>query len=265
MGSLNDLDKRFNYRKNRNEGTLIAYFPLGEPKFDALEMAKTYFENGVDVLETGFPVINPFLDGKVISNSMKRILNAGFSADCFFEKLALIKKNIPNVSIEVFSYSQIFQIVEKRTFYSYCTKASVDSILITDSTPALKKELDENLPVNLYNLRFIPFNYTEENIAEGVDKGKGYIFYQAVNGTTGSRKKLNEKLLGNIRELKKEIRTTPLCPGFGISTQSHCREIMTAGADGVVIGSLMVDTVVNHGLGEIGKLIKIMREGLVKG
>jgi tryptophan synthase alpha chain len=61
-------------------------------------------------------------------------------------------------------------------------------------------------------------------------------------GVTGSRDKLSDVVEGLIGKLKK-LTSVPICVGFGISRPEHATAIVRAGADGVIIGSKIVNLI----------------------
>ena len=138
---MNLIDLKFERLKAKGEGALISYFPLGEIGFDTMDMAKTYIENGVDILEIGFPVRNPYLDGEVISNSMARILSKGFDAYWYFNEIRKIRNEFKTQPIEVFGYNQIFDQIEMKDFLVLCERSGVDSILIVGTDSGGMKKL----------------------------------------------------------------------------------------------------------------------------
>lgn len=260
---MNNMDLRFATLKKEGKGALIAYFPLGEPGINSLEMAKTYFDNGVDILEIGFPVANPFSDGRVVTDSMARILGSGFEVEWFFEQINEINNKIPEISLEIFGYTQLFDKVSRENFCRYCQQSKTDAILITDADKQLQRNLDVELPQNIYNLRFMPYDYTKEDVLDAAANAKGFVFYQAVTGATGTREKLDKELEEKVKYLKSEINNIPICPGFGISTPKHCTDIMKMGAEGVIIGSLVVDSIIKDGLKKTGQLLRTLKNSLI--
>ena len=171
---------------------------------------------------------------------------------------------MPEVSLEVFGYSQLFQSVKKEDFYDLCKKSGVDSVLIADSDHRLRHEMDQELPKDIYNLRFMPFHYKENDLEDAERNAKGYIFLQATGGVTGTRESLDERLGFKVDELKRRLPECRICPGFGIYTEAHCKSIMAMGGDGVIIGSLVVDSIYKHKLQETGKLLKRLKTSLKK-
>jgi tryptophan synthase alpha chain len=64
----------------------------------------------------------------------------------------------------------------------------------------------------------------------------GFIYTVSLLGTTGERAALSDTVKPLIARLK-SLTDKPICVGFGISTPQHAKEIASAGADGVIIGS----------------------------
>ncbi|WES35966.1 tryptophan synthase subunit alpha [Ruminiclostridium papyrosolvens DSM 2782] len=259
---MNLLDVKFSKLKKKNEGALIAYFPLGEVGFNTIELARTYIDNGVDILEIGFPVETPYLDGKVVSDSMKRILNNDFEVQGFFDEIKKIRREFKDQPLEVFAYTSVFEQISMEDFLSLCENSGVDSVLFVGADNLKMKELSTVIPPSIYNLWFVPYNYSEDYINEVKDSAKGYIFLQATDGVTGARNELESGLKDIIRETKKKLDNIPICPGFGISNADHCKQIKEMGADGVIIGSSLLKFLVTHSLEETGSFIKELKSAL---
>ena len=260
---MNLIDLKFERLKTKGEGALIAYFPLGEIGFDTMDMAKTYIENGVDILEIGFPVRNPYFDGEVISNSMARILSKGFDVYWYFNEIRKIRNEFKTQPIEVFGYNQIFDQIEMKDFLVLCERSGVDSILIAGTDSGGMKKLDDSVPASIYNLKFVPYNYTEDHIEEAKATAKGYIFLQATDGVTGARDEVDSRLEEKINDLKQKFVNIPICPGFGISSSSHCKLIRKMKGDGVIVGSYLVSHLITHSLQDTGELIKKLKSSLI--
>lgn len=78
----------------------------------------------------------------------------------------------------------------------------------------------------------------------------GFIYYVSREGVTGVR----DQVAGNIAEAVARIRkhtTLPVAVGFGIGTRAQVAQV-AAEADGVVVGSALVNCIRDH-LGERGK------------
>ena len=72
----------------------------------------------------------------------------------------------------------------------------------------------------------------------------GFIYYVSREGVTGERSELAQNLQSAVKEIKKHT-DLPICVGFGISTAAHVKAIGEI-ADGVVVGSALVNVVAAH-------------------
>ena len=82
-----------------------------------------------------------------------------------------------------------------------------------------------------------------------------------INGITGVRDSFAEELEQHFR-LIKQFSNLPILAGFGISTADHIRE-MNRIADGVVVGSAIVDAFYREDKEFIEELMKVKRVLLV--
>lgn len=73
-------------------------------------------------------------------------------------------------------------------------------------------------------------------------KTTGFIYTVSVLGVTGSRENLSDTIEGLVDKLK-SLTDVPVCVGFGISKPQHAATVCSAGADGVIIGSKIVQLI----------------------
>jgi tryptophan synthase alpha chain len=208
--------------------------------------AKALIEGGIDILELGLPFSDPVADGPTIQKADERSLAAGTTTDTVFDIVRELRKNT-QVPIVFLTY---FNIVYHRgidRFYREAHEAGVDGILIADMPveeadeayeAAIRHEID---PVFL-----ITQTTSDERIKKIVERSQGYHYLVAALGVTGVR----ENVSSGAIELLQRVRShtdLPLALGFGISTPAHAKTCTEAGADGIIIGSAIVDIVEKSG------------------
>lgn len=252
---MNKLDNRFNRLKQEGRGALIVYFPIGEPGIDALKMADVYAKNGVDVLEIGLPVKDPYLDGKTISESMKRIRESGFTAEKAFESIKKIHEMHKDIALEIMCYKQIFQEINIEEFSELCHNSFIDAVLVADAEIKEQEYIKTFLGEDIHCLSFLPFNTDQEYLDYLSEYSKGFVFLQATNGSTGAREQLDPELGNKIKTAKDFIKNTPVCAGFGISDEKQCASVKSMGADGVIIGSASVSHMKSEGIDKCGEFL----------
>jgi len=85
-------------------------------------------------------------------------------------------------------------------------------------------------------------NTNTERMKLIASKTTGFIYTVSLLGVTGSREKLSDAVEALVSKLKK-LTTVPVCVGFGVSSAEHAATIGRAGADGVIIGSKIVQLI----------------------
>ena len=71
----------------------------------------------------------------------------------------------------------------------------------------------------------------------------GFVYYVSITGITGAAAPDPGQVTAAVARIKRHTRL-PVCVGFGVRTAGHARAI-AAGADGVVVGSALVDALRN--------------------
>ncbi|MGA2915641.1 MAG: tryptophan synthase subunit alpha [Sedimentisphaerales bacterium] len=226
-----------------NRAALIPFFVIGDPDFDtSLDIVKAAIDSGADILELGIPFSDPIADGPVIQKADVRALAAGMDVEKAKDFIRKIKsfKDIP-IGLLMY-YNLVFQYgIEK--FFADFAKAGVNSVLIADLSiddvdeiyaPAHKAGLDTV---------FMITPNTESGRAKKItEKCTGFIYTVSLLGVTGGRETLSDMVKPLIARLK-SITDVPVCVGFGVSKPQHASELAKAGADGVIIGSKLVQII----------------------
>ena len=255
----NNLVKLFS-DKNDLSKKLICYFPVGDPVANSIKLADTYINAGADVLEIGLAVDNPYLDGKVVTDSMERTKKAITETDCY-SLIKTIRKNHPTAALEIMCYKQIFNTTQIDSFSQFLEDAKIDALLVADNTSNENIQLKHHLPKRISLVSFMPYESGDEEFEYLNKYGDGFIFLQAVNGSTGKRSSLDPKLAEKIKIAKERIPNTPICPGFGISTPEQCEQIKETDADGLIIGSAIIEKMI-QGENQLRKFIVDCKDSL---
>jgi tryptophan synthase alpha chain len=139
-------------------------------------------------------------------------------------------------------YNLIYQYGTEKFFRDF-HRAGVNSILVADMSI---DDADEVVPsavsAGLDTVFMVTPNTTPERMKIIASKTTGFIYTVSLLGVTGSRKELSgmvEELIGKLKKLT----NVPVCVGFGISKSEHAAAIAHAGADGVIIGSKIVELI----------------------
>ena len=83
--------------------------------------------------------------------------------------------------------------------------------------------------------------------AEIAARSGGFLYCVSLVGVTGARSTLSKSVSRLVRDVS-AVSPVPVAVGFGVSKPAHVRAIATAGADGIIVASALVDA-----LGEDGR------------
>ncbi len=233
---------------------MIPFFVVGDPDFDtSLAIVKTAIDAGADVIELGIPFSDPIADGPTIQKADIRSMRSGMTVSKALEFIRMVKeyKDIP-IGLLMY-YNLIYQYGKEKFFVDF-HRAGVNSVLVADMSI---DDADEIVPsaksAGLDTVFIVTPNTNAERMKVIASKTTGFIYAVSLLGVTGSRTELSGEVIELIGKLKK-LTNVPVCVGFGISKAEHAAAIARAGADGVIIGSKIVE-LIEHNLGNREKIL----------
>jgi tryptophan synthase alpha chain len=222
---------------------LIPFFVIGDPDYDtSLALIKAAIDAGADILELGIPFSDPIADGPTIQKADVRARSNGMNVAKALEFIGKIKdyKDVP-IGLLMY-YNLVYQYGTEKFFRDF-HQAGVNSVLVADlsiddadeiTTPAAAAGVD--------TVFMVTPNTETERVKLIASKTTGFIYTVSLLGVTGSREKLSDMVEGLVGKLKK-LTDVPVCVGFGISKAEHAATVASAGADGVIIGSKLVQLI----------------------
>jgi tryptophan synthase alpha chain len=225
----------------RGEGAFGAFLMLGDPDLESSALLlDALVEGGADLIEVGIPFSDPIADGPVIQAAAGRALSAGVRVDDCFRLLADFRQRHAAVPVGILTYANLLAARGRDRFCSDAAAAGVDSLLVAD-VPALEAEpYAAAARSSALDLVMIAApNTPAPTLARIARLCTGYTYCVARMGVTGVQEKLaleHERLFADLTRLG----APPPVLGFGISTPSHVREAIAAGAAGVISGSAIV-------------------------
>ncbi|MHC4474221.1 MAG: tryptophan synthase subunit alpha [Planctomycetota bacterium] len=226
-----------------DRAALIPFFVIGDPDFDtSLAIVKTAIDAGADILELGIAFSDPIADGPIIQKADIRARNAGINLAKALEFIRQVKayKDIP-IGLLMY-YNLVYQYGAEKFFSDFHT-AGVNSVLVADLSIDDADEIAGPARSSGMDTVFIatPIAATER-MKLIASKTTGFIYAVSLLGVTGSRDALSDMVEGLVSRLK-ELTEVPICVGFGISKPEHAATVAACGADGVIIGSKIVQLI----------------------
>jgi tryptophan synthase alpha chain len=221
----------------------IGFTVAGDPDKDTcIRAAMALIKGGTDILELGVPFSDPVADGPTIQKADERSLAAGTTVDTVFEIVRELRKKTEVPIVFLAYYNMIYHRGVDR-FYKEAHAAGVDGILIADMPVEESDDVYETaLRYGIDPIFLITQTTTDERIKKIAARAHGYLYLVAVLGVTGVRDTVSSGAIDLLQRVRKQT-AIPLALGFGISTPDHAKICAGAGADGVIVGSAIVDIV----------------------
>lgn len=223
-----------------DRAALIPFFVIGDPDYEtSLSIVKTAIDAGADVLELGIAFSDPIADGPTIQKADIRAIAAGMTVKkaLQFIKQVTDYKPIP-IGLLVY-YNLVYQYGTEK-FLKDFKAAGGSSVLVADLSI---DDADEIAPpataAGLETVFMVTPNTSDDRAKTIAEKTTGFIYAVSTLGVTGTRKTLSDMVKPLINRLK-AITDVPVCVGFGISSPQQAKEVASAGADGVIIGSRII-------------------------
>jgi len=239
------IDARFAKLKEQGRAGLVTFVTAGDPDFDAsMDIVNGLPAAGADVIELGMPFTDPMADGPAIQASSLRSLAAGHNMIKTLEMVRAFRKNDNETPIVLMGYYNPVYIYGSERFLADAKQAGVDGLIIVDLPPEEDNELCvPALAAELNFIRLATPTTDEKRLPKVLTNASGFIYYVSVLGITGTKAPDTSNVSEAVARIKSHTEL-PVAVGFGVRTSEQA-EAIAKGADGVVVGSALVDAVKN--------------------
>ncbi|MBL43809.1 MAG: tryptophan synthase subunit alpha [Sphingomonadaceae bacterium] len=230
---------------------LVCFLTAGDG--DTAANLDALVEGGADVIELGMPFTDPMADGPAIQQANIRSLGAGTTTADVLRIAAEFRKRHPKVPLVLMGYANPMIRRGPDWFASAAKDAGVDGVICVDIPPEEDDALGPHLRAHgIAPIRLATPTTDDRRLPAVVDGSQGFLYYVAVAGITGMQQAAIESIEANVSRIKKAT-DIPVAVGFGVRTPQQAAEIARV-ADGVVVGSALVDLVAEHGTAAPAKL-----------
>src|SRR6187200_138978 len=237
------IDRRFAELKAAGRAALVTFLTAGDPDPEtSLALVRALPAAGADVIELGMPFTDPMADGPAIQMSSQRALKAGQTLKKTLELVRAFRGSDDATPLVLMGYYNPIYVYGVDRFLRDATSAGVDGLIIVDLPPEEDEELC--LPALKAGLNFIRLATptTDDNRLPAVlNNTSGFVYYVSITGITGAAAPDTGKVTAAVARIKRHTKL-PVAVGFGVRTAEHAAAI-GAGADGVVVGSALVNAV----------------------
>lgn len=222
----------------------MPFITAGDPSPEITEELIYALAKSADLIELGVPFSDPVAEGPVIQAADERALAAGFTTDKLFEivRRVRVKTDIP---LAFMTYlNPVFTYGAER-FVRQTAECGADALIVPDMPFEEKEELAPLCQAHGVALISLIAPTSGKRIARIAAEAQGFVYCVSSMGVTGMRSALSHQVGEMIAQVK-SVRDIPCAVGFGVSNAGQARE-MAALADGVIVGSAIVDLIGKYG------------------
>jgi tryptophan synthase alpha chain len=263
---LSETTAAFATAKAEDRAALVGYLPAGFPDVQGgIDGLRTLVDSGCDVIEIGLPYSDPVMDGPTIQAAAQQALEAGTrTADVIRTVEAVAATGVPAL---VMTYWNPIERYGVDRFAKDLANAGGAGLITPDLVPdeagswiAVADELD------LDKVFLVAPSSTDQRLRMTTEACRGFVYATSVMGVTGARAS-SSTLAGPLVERTRAVTDIPIGVGLGVSNGAQAAEV-AAFADGVIVGSALVRTLLDAGedrkagLATLAALTRDLAEGV---
>ena len=246
------IKSTFKNLESVNSKALVTYTVAGDPNLDTSEkIISEIVTSGADIIEIGVPFSDPMSEGPVIQMAHERSLVNNTSLVDILSLSKKLKNKFKTTPIVLMGYFNTFinSLNSTKSIHDInddiCNELKnngVDGLIIVDlpyeESEAIFNKLS-NYEIDL--IRLISPTTNDSRMNEIISNSSGFLYYVSLKGITGADIDSYDELKKRVQRIKNSS-NIPVVIGFGIKDQETASN-MSSFADGVVIGSAIVDMI----------------------
>ncbi|WP_022683232.1 tryptophan synthase subunit alpha [Sphingobium bisphenolivorans] len=241
------LSARFATCKSQGRAALITFVTAGDPTVaDTPAILDALVEGGADIIELGMPFTDPMADGPAIELANLRSLGSGTKTKDIFALSAAFRQRHPDTPLVLMGYANPMLVRGSDWFADQCKAAGVDGVICVDVPPEEDAEIGPALRgAGIHLIRLATPTTDAARLPAVLSGASGFLYQVAVAGITGKQQASQAAIEQAVGALKKATEL-PIAVGFGVRSAEQAGAIGRV-ADGVVVGSAIVDIIGSHG------------------
>ena len=239
----------------------MPYVTAGYPALDStVPLLEALASAGGDVLELGIPFSDPLADGPTIQRSSFVSLESGTTVRSVLADLRAFRSR-NETPVVLFTYLNPVLRYGVDAFLADAVEAGANGLLLTDLPAGADPGLEERISTSPLDLiRLVAPTTAPDRVPEIAAGGSGFLYYISRTGVTGARSELRDAIRDEVGRVREAV-SLPVAVGFGISTPEQAGEV-AAVADGVVVGSALIQVLEDGGIDYAASFLSSLRSGM---
>ncbi|KAJ4369240.1 anthranilate synthase / indole-3-glycerol phosphate synthase [Neocucurbitaria cava] len=254
---MDGIKKTFAQCKKEGRSALITYVTAGFPTAQETPDILLGMEaGGADIIELGMPFTDPIADGPTIQTANTQALKNGVTTHDVLQMVRDARKRGLKAPVLLMGYYNPLLSYGEEKMLQDAKEAGANGFIMVDLPP--EEALRFRNFCRSYGLSYVPLiaPATSEHRMRVLCKiADSFIYVVSRMGVTGATGTLNAALPQLLERVHKYSGNVPAAVGFGVSTRDHFLSVGKI-AEGVVIGSQIVNTLINAEAGKGAKAVE---------
>jgi tryptophan synthase alpha chain len=227
-----------------NRAALVTFITAGDG--DTAANLDALVAGGADVIELGMPFTDPMADGPAIQAANLRALAKGTRTADVLAIVAGFRARHPDVPLVLMGYANTMTRPTPAAFAAKAAEAGADGVIIVDIPPEEAGEVAPFKANGIDVIRLATPTTDAARLPAVIEGASGFLYYVSVAGITGLQQAAQASIEDAVAKLKAAT-DLPVAVGFGVRTPEQAEAIARV-ADGVVVGSAIVELIGKHGV-----------------
>jgi tryptophan synthase alpha chain len=256
---VTSLEDRLRALRDGGRRILAPYLTCGFPSPDAFgDLVRGVVDAGADMLEIGIPFSDPLMDGPVVQQASDVALAAEMRPATVLRTVAAMDVGVPFVFM---TYVNPVLAMGWDAFAKEASEAGASGVIIPDLPPEEATEWVEAAQRHgLAPVFLVAPTTPPDRIRWAVRLGGGLVYCVSLLGVTGMRASLSERAEAVVARVREQT-DRPALVGLGVSTPEQAAEACSF-ADGVIVGSAVLQAVFDAGPQGAARLVGEMRKAI---
>lgn len=256
------IQKRFAGLAAEGRKALLAYIVAGDPDLSTtLAAMHALVRGGADVIELGMPFTDPEAEGPVIQAAHERALKNRVSLRAVLDLVAEFRRRDSATAVLLMGYLNPIEQMGYQAFAKEAKAKGLDAALLVNLPPEESGLLREAMAEEgLDMIHLLAPTTGEQRAAEICASASGFVYCVSLTGVTGADTLDVQQVAERLLPIRKHLGGLPVVVGFGVRDAGSAAALAGI-ADGVVVGSVLVDLFRTHEKTELPEVLCSVTRG----
>ena len=249
---MSRLTTRLSALEAARRKALNTFVTAGDPTLDATVPAMhALVRGGADIIELGVPFSDPEADGPAIQAASERALANGVRLADVLRMCGEFRRQDATTPVVLMGYLNQFLKYGYTAFCADASAAGVDGVIVVNMPPEECAAFKSHLAAEDMDLiLLVAPTTTAARAALIAEHATGFVYYVSYKGITGTQQADAQAVGARLSALRVHTGELPVLVGFGIRDGASAARVAPH-ADGVVVGTALVQTMAEAELGAI--------------